>query len=109
MFEFGAATTMSDEEHTAKMVTPGNAKHLINALITAGECTDVDRAVRILQTLNDKMGRDRQVVVCSMCAKMIGIKKCSGCPKTATRYCSRACQVAAWPSHKASCRAVFEK
>jgi len=100
---------MLDEGNTIDMITLKGAKSLVNKLITAGDCTDVDRAVRFLQAINDKVGRDRKIVLCSMCAKMIGTKKCSGCPETETRYCSRSCQVAAWPSHKASCRAVFEK
>ena len=86
-----------------KLVSRKNAKYLVNALIIQGSCTDIDRAVRVLQQINDSVGAGGRIVVCNACARMIGVKRCSGC---STRYCSRECQVAAWPSHKACCGAA---
>lgn len=45
------------------------------------------------------------VVRCSQCAKALSggdLKKCSGCE--CAFYCSEACQRAAWPLHKPSCK-----
>jgi hypothetical protein len=82
------------------MVSLKNVKHVINVALKQKICTDIDRAVKFLQCANDTLGEGRGVVVCDSCAKMIGVKRCSGC---STRYCSRECQVAAWPLHKADC------
>jgi ankyrin repeat protein len=46
--------------------------------------------------------------VCDSCGKRDGddgvrLSSCSGC--LSVRYCSRACLLASWPSHKAECRA----
>ena len=84
------------------MVSRSNTKHLFNIALKQNICT-VDGAVEILQSINDLLGEGGRIVVCNACAKMIGVKRCSGC---STRYCSRECQVAAWPSHKACCGAA---
>ena len=79
-------------------------KRMVNLLIEAGECKDPNHAFKVLQDMRDQTDKKQTVVVCSMCLLKVGIKQCSGCPKNSkTRYCSRECQVAAWPSHKASC------
>ena len=41
---------------------------------------------------------------CAHCGATEGIKRCTGC--SALGYCSFACQRAAWPSHRAECRAA---
>ena len=88
------------------LVSRKGAHHLINRLIDMGECPDLQRAVGMLQIINNQLGNGQLVVLCSNCAKKIGVKHCSGCPDTAeTRYCSRGCQQAAWPSHKPHCGA----
>ena len=93
------------------LVTRKNAQYLANVLIDQGEVPDLQRVVDMLQKINDHMGNPQRVVLCSNCAKKIGVQHCSGCPDTAhTRYCSRECQTMAWPSHKAHCgaRAVVD-
>ena len=86
------------------VVTRKGAHRLVNILIEQGECKDLPRAVAILQKINDHMGNPQRVVLCSNCAGKIGVKHCSGCPDSPeTRYCSRECQKAAWPSHKLLC------
>lgn len=38
---------------------------------------------------------------CDWCARVFpGLKRCSGCTNQVVYYCSRACQKAAWPTHK---------
>ena len=65
---------------------------------------------RIYSTLDPNKGElPKKPVLCAMCAHKIGVKRCSACPKESEiRYCSRVCQVAAWPLHKkaecAGCR-----
>ncbi len=86
-----------------RLVTVKNARLLCNALIDEGS-GDIGRALSMLQQINDQLGIDKTIVTCSHCARKIGIKKCSGCPQnSAIRYCSRDCQLAAWPTHSACC------
>lgn len=64
----------------------------------------LDDTLLYLSIVNACMDAKRKITVCSMCAQKIGLHKCSRCPKDSkTRYCSRECQLAAWPSHKTSC------
>ncbi len=89
-----------DEE---PLIKAKDAPLLINALIETGD-TYVEHAAKVLQNINNQLGNNKMVVICSHCAKKIGIKRCSKCPSTTTiRYCSRECQVWAWPSHKTCC------
>lgn len=84
--------------------TISGLKHLLNILIKDGSCKEPERAMLMLQSINEQSNKPRTIVWCSMCAQKIGLHKCSGCPKDSkTRYCSRECQLAAWPSHKTSC------
>lgn len=92
------------KDQTEKFVSRKNAQYLVNALIDQGSCTDLDRAVKILQKINDQLGKGAPVVVCCHCARKIGVKHCSGCLTTQkASYCSRECQAAAWPTHKDVC------
>ena len=91
----------SDEEMT-KLVTRKNCKYLVNALIHGGHCKDLGLAVKMLQHINDEFGQGGRVEICDSCAKKIGTKRCSTCK---TSYCSRECQLTAWPSHKTVCSA----
>jgi hypothetical protein len=76
---------------------------LTNILIDQGS-TYVEHAIKVAQRLHDHVGTNKKLVICALCAKKIGIKQCAQCPSTTTiRYCSRACQVADWPAHKACC------
>jgi hypothetical protein len=79
-------------------------KHLVNTRIDMDPSTDLKHAMKLLQTMNEELGIKSSVIICSNCAKKIGVKRCSGCSKTSEiRYCSKECQVAAWPSHKGCC------
>jgi hypothetical protein len=49
--------------------------------------------------------QETEVPVCDSCSHpSVGLKVCTSC--RAAKYCSRACQVAAWPSHKTACKAA---
>jgi hypothetical protein len=92
-------------------------KYLANLLIDNGSCTvGPECMLSYLQQLYEQMPpqssrfKISKPVMCAMCAGKIGVKRCAACPKDSEiRYCSRACQVAAWPLHKkaecAGCRA----
>ena len=85
-------------------LTIQGVKHLANSLIEDGSCTNLDLAMDFLNELNEKLVKKSLIMLCSACAGKIGIKKCAGCPRNSKiRYCSRECQVAAWPTHKLSC------
>ncbi len=89
-----------EEESTVNIK---NVCKLVNILIDDGN-TYVEHAIKVAQRLHDHLGTNKKLVICSLCAKRIGTKQCSQCPSTTTiRYCSRACQVADWPAHKACC------
>ena len=85
-------------------------KWIANEMLNDGSCQDIGGAMYILNELN-KLALKFQtkktvthIVLCAMCAERVGLKKCAGCPKNSEiRYCSRACQVAAWPVHRISC------
>jgi hypothetical protein len=92
-----------DKDGAEPVITAKDARLLSNALIEKGEAT-LDRCVYVLQKIHDKLGDGKTIVACAHCAARIGIKRCSRCPKASTiRYCSRECQLAAWPAHKAIC------
>ncbi len=92
-----------DEDGREPFMTLHGLRILSNVLIKDGSST-LEQCTSILQEMNDKLGKKHQIVTCSHCAEKIGIKKCSGCSKNSTvRYCSRDCQLAAWPAHKACC------
>ena len=76
---------------------------MMNDMIDNGDAY-VEHVVQVIQSIYDQLGINKKVVVCSLCAKRIGVKRCSQCPITSmVRYCSRRCQVAAWPEHKTCC------
>jgi hypothetical protein len=78
-------------------------KILCNALIDNDETT-LERCLPIMQTCNAQVKKPTTLVPCTFCARKIGLKQCSGCSRTDNiRYCSRECQLAAWPEHKAVC------
>ena len=90
-------------EHTGPgMSLKGLKKHL-NGLMALGNCTNAKEFVGMLQA-NVLQDGENDIFLCSHCAKQIGSKYCAGCPKEfSPHYCSRDCQVADWPEHKASC------
>jgi hypothetical protein len=93
----------SSELEGETLISVKGTPRLVNALIDSGD-TYVEHAAKFLQSINDQLGNNKLVTICSHCAKKIGIKRCSQCPSTTTiRYCSRKCQVAAWPEHKTCC------
>jgi hypothetical protein len=93
-----------DEKTGDEYLTIQGVKHLANSLIEDGSCTNPDLAIALLSELKEKLNKKTLITLCSACAGKIGIKKCAGCPRNSKiRYCSRECQVAAWPSHKLSC------
>jgi hypothetical protein len=76
---------------------------LANGLIEAGEST-FERCMEILQEVNAQSTKPVTVVPCLFCGKKFGRKLCAGCPNVDTiRYCSKECQVGAWPVHKTIC------
>lgn len=78
-------------------------KILCNALIDDGSAT-LERGMETLQSLNARERKPKTLIPCSFCAKKIGLHRCAGCSRTESiRYCSRECQLAAWPQHKAVC------
>ena len=74
---------------------------LINALIDDGSGT-LERGMAVLQGINKRLDKPKTLIPCSFCGKKVGLKRCSGCSNH-VRYCSRECQLAAWPTHKAAC------
>ena len=92
-----------DKDTSELLLTAKEVRLLYNALIEKGEAT-LDRCVYGLQKIHDSFGDTKTIVTCAHCAARIGIKRCSRCPNASTiRYCSRECQLAAWPAHKAIC------
>jgi hypothetical protein len=88
------------------VITIKGARVLCNALLddhTSG--ATLDRAMRTLQGIHDRLGQGKTLIVaCAHCAARVGLKRCARCPRESTlRYCSRECQLAAWPSHKPTC------
>ena len=95
-----------DKDGAEPVITVKGARVLCNALLDSGNGT-LDRAMGILQGIHDATGRAKTIVACAHCAARIGTKRCARCPSTSTlRYCSRECQLAAWPAHKAICGAL---
>ena len=91
------------ENGEERFITVKNARLLSNILIEEGS-GDLGRAVSMLQQINDQLGNEKTIVTCSHCAKKIGVKRCAGCSTNSTiRYCSRDCQLAAWPAHRGCC------
>jgi hypothetical protein len=76
-------------------------KHFVNLQIDLNPAIKISDAVKVLQGLYDLHDYTGVISICS-CKKKLGVKTCSGC--MSTKYCSRNCQVAAWPSHKGSCK-----
>ena len=77
---------------------------IANALIDNGDAT-LESCMEMLAACNSRLDKKTTITPCSFCAKKLGLQQCSGCSRTdSTRYCSRECQVAAWPLHKALCR-----
>ena len=90
-------------------VTLKYVKNKINELIKDDPSSNFEKVFNELKRMGDKMTPPVLVIPCSYCAKMIGVKKCAKCPRsTEIRYCSRECQVAAWPSHKAFHKVVID-
>ncbi len=70
---------------------------IINVMIQDGFDIKADEAVALI---NAKFVPDKPYALCSFCGLKIGTNRCSRC---ATRYCSRGCQLLAWPSHREGC------
>jgi hypothetical protein len=80
------------------------AKYLLNQLIDTEPTADLERGLRMIEAMNKHCGINRKVTLCSCCAKKIGLMKCTGCLRSVDiRYCSKECQLADWPAHKALC------
>jgi hypothetical protein len=92
----------SSELEGQELISAKNMPLLFNQMIDNGDAY-VEHVVQVMQSIHDQLGNDKKVVVCSLCAKRIGVKRCANCPGTTVRYCSRRCQVADWPQHKACC------
>ena len=88
-----------------RWMTYDELKQRVNDTIRE-ECQgSFERGMRLLQSVEDDLfKRGKTIVPCSVCAKKIGLKRCGACPQSTERYCSRECQVAAWPAHRPVCR-----
>ena len=76
---------------------------LCNNMIEAGDTT-LERCMHFAQQVNAQSTKPVTIVPCLFCGKKFGLKQCAGCPNVDTiRYCSKECQVGAWPVHKAIC------
>jgi hypothetical protein len=76
---------------------------LLNAMIEDDKST-LERGMDIIQQINAQIKKPWIVFPCLFCGKKFGTKQCGGCPKDDTmRYCSKECQLGAWPMHKAIC------
>ena len=107
MTECGSSLSEKDPEKMAiddmdNIFIPINkVKHLANFLVKNGETVDPNKSLHLVQTLYDFEGKGKRAVLCGSCAVCIGTKRCSKCSKA--YYCSRECQLAAWPCHKKVC------
>jgi len=83
--------------------TLSGVRIMYNELIDQGQVT-LDDAMLCLQLIYVSAEARKTVTPCSFCGKKVGVQQCSGCPKTSdVRFCSRECQTAAWPKHRAVC------
>jgi len=98
---------MSDENGCERLISVENARSLINALIEEGS-GELELGIKVLQKLNDELGKNKHIIACSHCGKKVGISKCGGCMNPAIRYCSRGCQLEAWPAHRQSCCLIVD-
>ncbi len=98
-----------DEDSDDQWISLRDSRRLVNTLIDHGE-TYIEHCVKLFESINTHLGSDVPVTVCAHCAKRFGIKRCAACPRSnGIRYCSRNCQLAHWPKHKAVCSALNEK
>ena len=89
-------------------------KHLVNLMVDENPLggATIEFGMELLETMYEMQAPDyttKKAVLCAMCAGKVGVKRCAACPEDSEiRYCSRVCQVAAWPLHKkaecAGCR-----
>jgi hypothetical protein len=75
---------------------------LVNQCIDQGLVIDIHKHAIKMNNSFAAHGVKKHVVVCCVCGAKYGMKRCSGCSSPA-RYCSRECQAAVWPKHKAAC------
>ena len=96
-----------DKDGCEPFITIEGARTLCNALIADGS-SDLERSIELLQKVNDELGKNKHIIACSQCGKKVGISKCGGCMNSAIRYCSRGCQLEAWPAHRQSCCLIVD-
>ena len=95
------------ESNEERVMPVKNMKHLLNWRISVDPSVDLGEAVRLLELVNKEYDIHSKVVLCSNCSKKIGVKRCARCLSTSTvRYCSRDCQLAAWPAHRKCCGVI---
>ena len=92
-------------------------KLTMNQLILENKISN-EKAVSMLHDIFDATGPGipgakplENIVLCANCAKLLGTKRCKGCPRSAkdTRYCGVACQHQHWPVHKLECMRLHQK
>jgi hypothetical protein len=78
---------------------------LFNVLLDSDQSTiDINEAGKLINQLFKESNTNHSAVLCSHCAKKFGVKQCAACNSTSKiRYCSKTCQIAAWPTHRKSC------
>ena len=70
--------------------------------ITIEECMDISRQIDAQMVAKRPGTNTFKGVPCLFCGKKFGTMLCAGCPNNHTmRYCSKECQLGAWPMHKA--------
>jgi hypothetical protein len=76
---------------------------ICNAMIDDGNCC-LEKGMELILQMNVHCDEPITPVPCSFCGRKFGRNRCSACRNDeSVRYCSKECQLGAWPMHKAVC------